>query len=510
LQINSTGMKKIYLTGAIFLILFPPACAQDAAQLKSLSTGMTIEGITELVSFLSLPNDALVREDIKKNVEWLTAAFRKRRFTTEILETYNTPLFLAERKFEGAERTVLFYMHFDGQGVDPSKWYQDDPYKPVLKEIQNDEWITIPWDNMNRGFDPEWRIFGRSSSDDKGPIIMFLNAVDIIDSEFGGKSQINLKVILDGEEEKGSQQLPPAVEKYRDKLLAHFMIINDGPIHVTGRPTIVFGGRGLVGINLTVYGPRTAQHSGHYGNYAPNPAFMMSHILASMKDREGRVVIPGFYDGINIDDETLAILRGVPDDPVTINEVIGISEPEKVGRFYQESLQYPSLNVRGLQSAWIGSQVRTIVPDIAVAAIDIRLVPEVDPDRLVRLVREHIGAQGCYVIDREPTEEERLTRSWIVRFESAGSARLPFRTEINSEIGNWLTTAISTGTGEEPVVVRIMGGTVPIAPFISALDIPAVLVPLVNPDNNQHGPNENLRIWNFTNGVQTFLSIMLF
>ena len=177
----------------------------------------------------------------------------------------------------------------------------------------------------------------------------------------------------------------------------------------------------------------------------------------------------------------------------TIKNVIGISRPDQVGRFYQESLQYPSLNVRGLQSAWVGSQARTIVPDKAVATIDIRLVPEVDPDRLVTLVKEHIVSQGCYVIEgREPTEEERLTRSWIVRFDSPGDARLPFRTDINSDIGLWLTTAIKKGTGADPVKVRIMGGTVPIAPFINALEVPAVIVPLVNPDNNQHGPNNAL------------------
>jgi len=229
-------------------------------------------------------------------------------------------------------------------------------------------------------------------------------------------------------------------------------------------------------------------------------------LLAGMKDEDGRVTIPGYYDGIDLED-VQDVLGNVPDDPSVINRTIGIAEPDKVGRYYQEALQYPSLNVRGMQSAWVGDQVRTIVPDMATASIDIRLIPESDPDRLKGLVREYIRQQGYYVIDRDPTGEERLTYPRIAKFETGG-ATLPFRTDIQSGIGIWLTDAVGRGMDREPVLIRIMGGTVPIAPFINSLDVPAVIVPLVNPDNNQHAPDENLRIWNFTNGIQVFLSIM--
>ena len=499
-------MKKLAAGIACLLLLHAAGYSQNPDQLKAFSKSKTPEALQELRSFLAIPNDALYLDDIDKNIVWLEKTFAERGFETEVLPTGGAPFFLAERKFQNAGKTVLFYMHFDGQGVDPAKWEQDDPYQAVLKEHNHGHYDPISWDEVKADIDPGWRIFARSSSDDKGPIIMFLSAIDILDKELSGDSGFNIKVILDGAEEKGTRDLLPFIEKHREKLSADYMIINDGPIHISQRPTIVFGCRGITGIRLTVYGPKTAQHSGHYGNYAPNPVFRMAHLLASMKDEDGRVIIPGYYDGINLD-EVQDILMSVPDDPENIHHSLGIASPEKVGGYYQESLQYPSLNVRGMQSAWVGDQARTIVPEKAIAEIDIRLVPESDPERLISLVKEYIENQRYYVLDREPTQEERLIHPRILKLETH-EATLPFRTEVNSDIGELLSAALSSGMGLDPVRIRIMGGTVPIAPFIITLDVPAVIVPLVNQDNNQHAPNENLRIWNFTNGIQIFLSIM--
>lgn len=501
-------MKKLSSLFFITLFICFNGFSQSTESLNNLSQSKTATALQELREFLSIPNDALNTGDIDKNINWLDTAFKKRGFSTEILPTTRTPLFLAERKFKGAKKTVLFYMHFDGQGIDPSKWHQPNPYEAVLKEEREAGFEIIPWDRTKEAPHPEWRVFARSSSDDKGPIVMLLSAMDLLDKSLKGESKINIKVILDGEEEKGSQHLAAAVIKYKEKLQADYLIINDGPMHLSAQPTLVFGCRGITSVVLTTYGPRTPQHSGHYGNYAPNPVFRMAKLLASMKDEEGRVIIPGYYDGIEFSEETKKVLQAVPDDTIKIHQIIGIAQSEKVGRYYQESLQYPSLNVRGIQAAWVGAQTRTIVPAKAVASIDIRLVPESDPDRLKALLKEHIEQQGYYVIDRAPTEKERLMHTKILTFE-AGKATMPFRTDIDSDIATWLNGTIASGLGKAPIKVRIMGGTVPIAPFINALGIPAVIVPLVNADNNQHSPNENLKIWNFTNGIQTFLALMV-
>ena len=182
---------------------------------------------------------------------------------------------------------------FDGQPVEPTKWFQDDPFLPVLKEQRNGEWKQVSWDKLENGYDDDLRVFARSASDDKGPIILFLQAFDIMKSR-GQEPEFNIKVILDPEEEQGSRGMPDAVEKYRNTLEADHMVILDGPIHDSNSPTIVFGCRGIAGIELTVYGPRLPQHSGHFGNYVPNPALRLSQLLASMKDEEGRTTIPDF------------------------------------------------------------------------------------------------------------------------------------------------------------------------------------------------------------------------
>lgn len=462
--------------------------------------------ILELKEFIGIPNDALVAQDIKANIAWLEKEFKRRGFSTSVLQTDGLPMFLAKSPPVENAKTILFYMHLDGQSVDPAKWNQPNPYQAVLKAKQNDSWNTLDWSAINATIDDEWRIFGRSASDDKGPIIMFLNAVDQI-REDGKNFPYNIKVILDGEEEKGSKPLPKAVKDNRDVLAADYLIINDGPLHVSNRPTLAFGCRGITTISLTTYGPIKPQHSGHYGNYAPNPGFMLSKLLSTFKDDQGRVSIKGYYDGISLDDKTMDILRSVPDNEQDIMANLGIKGHEKVGGFYQEALQYPSLNIRGLSSGWTGDKARTIVPATATADIDLRLVPESDGNRLKELIKDHIEAQGYYVTDKVPTMQERLAHEKILTF-TGSPVTDPFRTDMSIPFVNWIERTLDTGDDQDLVKIRIMGGTVPIASFINELNIPAIIIPMVNPDNNQHSPNENLKVKNIRYGLQTFYKLL--
>ncbi len=476
--------------------------AQDAQVLKA----QVRHTIDELVDFVAIPNDALNSADISRNLRWLSEKFSGRGFNTSILPTSGQPLFFAALPMKAGKPTLLFYMHFDGQSVDPSQWDQPDPYKAVLKSPEGTGWKTESFEALNDDIPYDWRLFGRSTSDDKGPIVMFLNAIDLV-----GKSEqelpFNVKVILDGEEEKSSKPLPAAVEQYRELLEADYLIISDGPVHVSGQPTLVYGCRGITSMTLTTYGPVRPQHSGHYGNYAPNPGFRLSEILASMKDGDGRVRIPGYYDGIELDETAQAVLEAVPDDPEEIHALLQIKSPEKVGGYYQEALQYPSLNVRGLSSGWVGPEARTIVPATATAELDLRLVPETDGDRLKGLVKKHLESLGYRITDTVPTAEMRAAHDkWITVTE--GSVTDAFRTPLDNPFGKHLVQTLSD-TFEKPVVqVRIMGGTVPIAPFINALDIPAFLLPLVNPDNNQHSPNENLRLGQVDYGIRALFALL--
>jgi acetylornithine deacetylase/succinyl-diaminopimelate desuccinylase-like protein len=456
---------------------------------------------------LRLPNDAHHPDDIARLLQWLDSAFAERGFRTSRIPTAGSDLLLAEREVPNATRTVLVYLQADGQPVDPSKWEQESPYQPVLKRrTAGGTWEIIPWERLHGERDEEWRVFARSASDSKGPIAQFLSALDVL-SRLGAAPNYNLKVIVDTEEEMGSPNLPAAVHQFRDRLAADMLVIFDGPPHVSGKPTLKFGARGIARFTLTTFGPRVPQHSGHYGNFAPNPALRLAQILASMKDEHGRVIIPGWYDGVELDNATRAILARVPDDEQQILRDLGIAARDSVGASLQEAVQYPSLNVRGLRSGWVGDEARTIVPADATAEVDIRLVKESDGERLLGLVRRHIEQLGYHLVQGEPTEEQRQRYPRLASFRG-GVSYAAFRTEFDSEPGRWLIGALRHLHGADPILIRTSGGSIPISPFVETLGIPAVSVPTVNPDNNQHSPNENLRVGSFVDGIATMLAVL--
>ena len=493
-------MKKL-----VFLFLLLPlfkSYSQDSVLIKS----KVANAIVELRDFVAIPNDALNPDDIESNLFWLRKKFTERGFNSSILETEGLPLFFAALPIDDSKPTILFYMHLDGQSVDPTKWDQKNPYDVVLKSKDGNSWKTESFTELSDDINYDWRLFGRSTSDDKGPIVMFLNTFDILKNE-KGDIPYNVKIIIDSEEERSSAPLPKAVRTYKDLLKADFLVINDGPVHVSGKPTIVYGCRGITTLTLTTYGPIKPQHSGHYGNYAPNPGFQLAQLLSTLKDADGRVLVKGYYDGVTLDDATLEILKSVPDNAEEINKNLAISTPEKVGAFYQESLQFPSLNIRGLGSGWVGENARTIVPSTATAELDLRLVPESDGNRLKSLVKEHIKSKGYHIMETVPTIEERMKYDKIVTI-TEGSVTNAFRTDLDNPFGKYLVRIMENKFGEKPVQIRIMGGTVPIAPFINELKIPAFLVPMVNPDNNQHSPNENLKIGQIAYGIETFYTIL--
>ncbi|MEM1340117.1 MAG: M20/M25/M40 family metallo-hydrolase [Bacteroidota bacterium] len=474
---------------------------QDSTAIKS----QVAQAIQDLREFVALPNDALNPDDIDDNIFWLRKQFNARGFNTTELETENLPLLFAALPMDDAKPTVLLYLHLDGQSVEPSKWDQPNPYQTVLKKPKGTAFETISFDELGTDINYEWRLFGRSTSDDKGPIIMLLNAIDLLKKE-GKELSFNIKVIIDGEEERGSKPLPKAVKQYRELLEADFLLIADGPMHPSGLPTVVYGCRGITTLTITTHGPVRPQHSGHYGNYAPNPGFQLARLLSSMKNEDGKVAISGYYDGITLEDAVLNTLSKVPDDASSIAEQLQFKSAEKVGSFYQESLQYPSLNIRGLGSGWIGDQARTIVPASATAELDLRLVPESDGDRLKKLVKAHIAKQGFHILDHTPTREERLAHDNIVTL-TEGTVTPAFRTDLDNPYGKFLVDLLGSALEQEVVQIRIMGGTVPIAPFVNELQVPAFVVPMVNADNNQHSPNENIKIGQLVYGIRAFYNI---
>ena len=218
-------------------------------------------------------------------------------------------------------------------------------------------------------------------------------------------------------------------------------------------------------------------------------------------------MIKDYYKGIEITPKILSLLEAVPYDASELKDELGIHSSEKVGTNYQESLQYPSLNVRQIGTSWKGKGLKTVIPEYATANIDVRLVPETEGVSQLEKIKKHIEEQGFYVLDRDPTDEERQAYSKIVKFTGALSVN-SFRTNPDSDFGRKMRNYIKKDFGKDPVVIRLMGGTVPIVPLINKLRVPTVIVPMVNMDNNQHSPNENIRIGNIRQGIKICLSIL--
>jgi acetylornithine deacetylase/succinyl-diaminopimelate desuccinylase-like protein len=503
-------MSKLYPAVVATVLLLTSAVWAEPLSIEDIRSTVdnnVDDAISLYREFLALPNDALHPDDIEALVAWMERAFGERGFRTQRIPTSGNPALFAERRHDEAAKTVLVYLQADGQPVDPSAWSQADPFVPVLKSRdQQGNWQQIPWAFLDERFDPDWRVFARSASDSKGPMTQFMTAVELLDS-LDVALPYNLKVIIDTEEELGSPNLAAAVRTHRELLAADLLLIFDGPPHASNRPTVTFGARGIMTATLVAFGPRVAQHSGHYGNFVPNPAFDLVHILASLKSPEGVVRIPGFYDGVSLSDDDKAILSKVPDDEEGILADIGLVRADSVAPSLQEAIQYPSLNIRGMSAAWVGEQARTIIPPTATAELDIRLVLESDPERLMELLRTHIESLGYTVLDRPPNEAERRQFDRIVSLDYELSYGA-FRSDMDSPAGRMARAGLEALYSEEPILIRTMGGSIPIAPIIDALGVPAAIVPTVNIDNNQHSPNENLRLGNFIEGIVMLMAVL--
>lgn len=503
-------LKTVVFNFLIFLLLYPQISLAQRLSTEEINTVAKEKfpvAISDLMSFLRLPNDGHFENEIEQNLQWCDSVFLALKFKTQVIKTDGAPLLFAEKKVQNNLKTILFYLQIDGQPVDISKWDQPNPFLPVLKEKDdNNNWRIIETRLLQKEFNPEWRIFARSASDSKGPAMSFISALQILKGR-NVKPAFNIKVIMDFQEEMGSPSLPKAVSENGQLLKADMLFIMDGTRHLSNLPTLTFGARGIATATLKVFGPRYPLHSGQYGNFAPNPVFETARLLGSLKDKNGKVTLEGFYEGIALSDKEKIQLNSVPENLDSIKIRLGIAKADAVGATYQESLQYPSLNIRGLNAAWVGNEVRTIIPAEVVAEIDMRLVPESNGERLMQLLKHHIVNQGYHLVDSIPSEEDRKHYSKLASFNYRLGSE-PFRTNMDSPIGKHLEKAMRKVFADAFIKMRTTGGSQPMAPFIKTLNIPAVSIRIPNPDNNIHSPNENLRLGNFLEGIITCLAIL--
>ena len=468
--------------------------------------------LDEFTRFLAIPNVASDRQNVRRNAEFILEMMQRRGLNPSLLETAtkeSPPAVYGEWKPPGATHSIVLYAHYDGQPTDPKQWTGTLPWQPVWRSaaLESGGKIVMLADD-GRPIDPEWRLYARSSSDDKAGVMAILTAFDALKAK-GITPSLNIKFIFEGEEEAGSPHLGEIIDLHKDLLAADAWIICDGPVHQSGRKQVVFGVRGDTNVDITVYGAKRPLHSGHYGNWAPNPAMLLARLLASMKDASGRVTIGGWYDGV----EPLgpAEQKAIAEAPAYDDELrsqLGFSRAEGAGKSLLELINQPSLNINGMSSGDVGALARNVIPTTATAVLDLRLVKGTDHVRQVQKLIDQVRRQGFYVIDRDPTDDERKQHALIAKVITRPGGYNAERTRMDLPISLAAVTAVQA-TSTQPIVrLPTAGGSLPLSIITDHLRTVTMTVPIANYDNNQHAENENLRLQNLWDGIETMAAVM--
>jgi len=467
--------------------------------------------LTEFTRLLAIPNVASDRENIRRNAQFVLEMMQRRGLNPQLLEAKTKdvpPAVFGEWKAPGATHAVVLYAHYDGQPVDPKQWTASPPFQPTWRSAvmeSGGKIVTLP---DNGEINPEWRLYARAASDDKAGVMAILTAFDALRAQNVTPS-LNLKFIFEGEEEAGSPHLGEIIDLHKDLLEADAWIICDGPVHQSGRKEVVFGVRGDQNVDVTVYGAKRPLHSGHYGNWAPNPAMLLARLLASMKDDTGRVTIAGWYDGVEPLGE--AERRAIAEAPAYDDELrsqLGLARTEGNGQSLLELINQPSLNINGISSGDVGALARNVIPTTATAVLDLRLVKGNDYQRQVQRLIDHIRKQGFFVIGHDPTDAERKQHALIAKVIARSGGYNAERTRMDLPISIALIAAVQS-TSKDPIVkLPTSGGSLPLSIITDHLRTVTMTVPIANYDNNQHAENENLRLQNLWDGIETWAAVM--
>lgn len=467
--------------------------------------------LNEFTALLSLPNVASDTENIRKNAALIMEMMKQRGLNPRLLEgsTPNVPpAVYGEWKTPGAQRTILVYAHYDGQPTDPKQWTGSVPWQPVFRSGAIEEGGQIVIVGNSGAINPGYRIYARSASDDKAGVMAILTAFSAL-KEKGVPLTSNVKFFFEGEEEAGSPHLGEIINLNKELLAADAWIIGDGPVHQSGRKQVVFGARGDTNVDVTVYAAKRPLHSGHYGNWSPNPAHLLARLLASMKDDEGRVTIDGWYS----DTEPLGEVerRAIADAPQYDEELkrqLGIKRTEGGGKSLLELINQPSLNINGFASGDVGALARNVIPTTATAVLDLRLVKGNDHQRQIQRLIEHVRKQGYQVIDRDPTDAERVQYPLLARVNARAGGYNAERTRMDLPISKSVIDAVQSTSPEKIVLLPTSGGSLPLSIITERLNTVTISVPIANYDNNQHAENENIRLQNLWDGFEIWAAIM--
>jgi acetylornithine deacetylase/succinyl-diaminopimelate desuccinylase-like protein len=446
--------------------------------------------LQEFTSLLAIPNVASDKDNIQRNADFLAAALQRRHVDAQQLSAAGSnPVVYGEIKTPGAKHTIVFYAHYDGQPVNPDDWETKSPFIPITKSVNG-----------------EPRIYARSASDDKAAILAQLTALDALQAAHI-PIKANVRFVWEGEEEAGSTNLGAVLEKYRDQLGGDVWLICDGPVDQSGRQSVVFGARGVTHIAITLYGPNRELHSGHYGNFAPNPAMMLAQLLGSMEDANGHVLVPHFYDGIApltpLEQQAIA---EAPRNEEKLRQEFALGHINGGGKPLLELLNEPTLNIDGFASARVGAKANNVVPSTATVDIDMRLVKGLDWKTQQQRVIEYIASQGYFITSAAPDKPTLLAHPRVAFVYRDPVGYNAVRTPMDLPIAKEVIAAVEGARG--PIVkLPTMGGSVPLEVIEHALGTRTITVPIANYDNNQHSANENIRLQNLWDGIEVMAAL---
>lgn len=464
------------------------------------------EVLTQFSDLLAMPNVASDSVTIRRVADTLVSAFARRGVRTRLLESPGSPpAVYGELLVPGATRTVVLYAHYDGQPVQPRDWTSAGPWSPEVRDGHVERGGRVRTLAEAARLGPEasdWRLYARSASDDRGPIMMMLAALDALAAQ-GRRPAVNIKIFLEGEEEAGSDHLREMLTAHRELLRADLWLFLDGPRHQSGIPQIVHGVRGVMSLRMTTFGPSRPLHSGHYGNWAPNPAADLTHILASMRAPDGTITVDGFYAPVRAitDEDRRAVAEAPSPDE-------GLRGELRLGRTETDlplglAVLRPAMNITQLS----GGTGTNAVMATASAALDFRLVPGQTPDGVRALVEAHLRGQGYHLVEESPDSATLRAHRKVVQLRWGGGYAAQ-QTPLSSPLARELHALLTAATGAAVARVPILGGSLPLIIFEEVLRTPILTLPLVNYDNNQHAANEHVRLGEFWQGIEIIAAVM--
>jgi acetylornithine deacetylase/succinyl-diaminopimelate desuccinylase-like protein len=427
--------------------------------------------LEELKALLAIPSISALPQhaaDVRRCATWCVDHMRRIGFqNVSLRDTPGYPVVYGDWLQAPGAPTVLFYGHYDVQPVDPLDLWESPPFEATIRDGV---------------------IYARGSADDKGQVFMHMKAVEAHLKQ-NGRLPVNIKFILEGEEEVGSKHLNDFIRTYRADLQADVVVISDSPMFARGVPSICYGLRGLVYYQIDMRGSSTDLHSGSFGGAVANPAFVLAQVLAQMKDRGGRVRIPGFYDDVRpLQDEERRAWAALPFNEKKYRKEFGIPKLSGEARYstLERTWARPTFEVNGLLSGFTGEGAKTVLPAVSMAKVSMRLVPDQDPEKVSSLFEAYVKKVTPGTVNLS------LTRM---------SAGKPWMTSYDTPFAVAAARAIERGFGQKPVFTR-EGGSIPVvSTFQEELGVPSVLFGVGLPDENAHAPNEKLDVSNFHNGI---------